>query len=101
MPHRPEVHAWYCTAAWQRRRRHQLHIEPLCRLCLQVGRVVPATVADHVVSHKGDYTAFRLGELRSLCAECHNSLDHTNAPRFAVNADGTPSDPRHWWNVGS
>jgi 5-methylcytosine-specific restriction endonuclease McrA len=82
--------------------RHQLRIEPLCRLCLQAGRVTPAIVADHVVPHRGDYQLFRLGELRSLCVECHNSLDRTNAaPRFPVNADGTPSDPRHWWNVGS
>src|SRR5215471_11776809 len=35
MPHRPEVHRWYCTAGWQRRRAHQLMIGPLCRLCLE------------------------------------------------------------------
>jgi hypothetical protein len=44
--HRPEVHRWYCTAGWQRRRAHQLMIEPLCRLCLEAERVTPATVAD-------------------------------------------------------
>jgi 5-methylcytosine-specific restriction endonuclease McrA len=84
-----------------RRRAHQLRIEPLCRICLEAGRVVPANVADHVVSHNGDYTAFRLGEQRSLCAPCDNALDRFNRPRFAVNADGTPSDPRHPWNAGS
>jgi tellurite resistance-related uncharacterized protein len=48
------------------------------------------------------YLSVRLGKLRSLCVECHNSLDRSNAaPRFPVNADGTPSDPKHWWNVGS
>jgi 5-methylcytosine-specific restriction endonuclease McrA len=73
----------------------------LCRLCLEAGRVEPANIADYIVPHRGDYQLFRLGELRSLCAACHNRLDRTNAPRFAVNADGTPSDPRHWWNVGS
>jgi len=73
-------------------------IEPLCRLCLEAGRVTPATVADHVTPHRGDFTAFRLGELRSLCADCHNRLDGTNSPRAPVREDGTPSDPNHPWN---
>jgi hypothetical protein len=74
----------------------------LCEICLQSSRVVPATVADHVESHHGDYALFRLGKLRSLCVECHNSLDGSNRapahPRSPVRADGTPSDPRHPWN---
>ena len=62
MPHRPDIHRWYCTAGWQRRRAHQLMIEPLCRLCLEAGRVTLATVADYVVPHRGDFTAFRLSQ---------------------------------------
>jgi hypothetical protein len=69
MPDRQEIHRWYCSANWLRRRAHQLRVEPLCRICLEAGRVVPATVADHIENHKGDFTAFRLGELRSLSAE--------------------------------
>ena len=95
---RPNIHRWYCTAGWQHRRRYQLMTEPLCRLCLEAGRVTPATVADHVQSHRGDFNAFRLGPLRSLCAECHNGLDADNRPRSPVRADGTSSDPRHPWN---
>src|SRR5262252_8071566 len=98
MPHAPHIHRWYCTASWARRRAHQLMIEPLCRLCLEAGRVTPATVADHVEPHRGDYTAFRLGQLRSLCADCHNRHDRTNSPRAPVREDGTPSDPNHPWN---
>jgi 5-methylcytosine-specific restriction enzyme A len=110
MPHRREVHRWYTRASWQRRRAHQLRVQPLCELCvLQSPPVVrAASVADHHPAHRGDYNAFRLGPLRSLCVECHNALDRTtNAPRFSnarrfpVNADGTPSDPKHWWNIGS
>src|SRR5262249_53706994 len=67
MPHRPDVHRWYCTAGWQRRRAHQLLVEPLCRLCLEAGRVTPATVADHVEPHRGDLT--RSSSVRSAaCA---------------------------------
>ena len=101
MPHAPHIRRWYCTAGWQRRRVHQLMIEPLCRLCLEAGRVTPATVADHVTPHRGDYNAFRLGQLRSLCPECRNRLDASNAPRLPVCEDGTPSDPNHPWNTGS
>jgi 5-methylcytosine-specific restriction protein A len=77
-------------------------IEPLCRICLEAGRVTAANVADHVLNHHGEYNAFRLGKLRSLCAECHNALDANNrAPvrsRSPVRTDGAPSDPRHPWN---
>src|SRR5215469_9917603 len=55
MPHRPEVHRWYCTAGWQRRSAHQLMIEPLCRLCLEADLVTPATVADHIEPHRGEF----------------------------------------------
>jgi hypothetical protein len=40
--------------------------------------------------------------MRSLCAACHNSLDHTNQKvRHPVRADGSPSDPHHHWNAGT
>jgi hypothetical protein len=57
--------------------RHQPPIEPLCLLCLERGRLRPATVA-------------RVGErLRSLCVECHDSLDRANASRRSpFGADG-------------
>src|SRR5215472_5878472 len=29
MPHAPQIHRWYCTAGWRRRRAHQLRVEPL------------------------------------------------------------------------
>jgi hypothetical protein len=58
-----------------------LRLEPLCRLCLEADRVTPATVADHIEPHRGSYELFRLGKLRSVCAECHDSLDaHNRAP---------------------
>jgi len=76
-----------------------LQIEPLCQLCLEAGRIVAATVADHIEPHKGDFTAFRLGRLRSLCADCHDRLDRNNAPRAPVRADGIPSDPNYWWHA--
>jgi hypothetical protein len=50
-------------------------------------------VADHVASRKGDYKAFRLGELRSYARRATTGLTPTITPRPPVNPDGTPSDP--------
>ena len=93
---------------------------------MEAGRVTLATVADHFVRHRGDFTALRLGRsrypahqnsftmtritipiistvgtsLRRLCADCHDRMNKTNAPRTPVHADGTPSDPKHPCNAG-
>jgi 5-methylcytosine-specific restriction endonuclease McrA len=98
-PDRREQHRWYCTVGCLRRRGHQLRIEPLCRLCLERGLVVPAVVADHIEPHRGDFTSFRLGALRSLCKACHDGLDRTNNPRHPAREDGSPGDPKHHWNA--
>src|SRR5262245_13124542 len=68
--------AWndfYKTARWQRLRKFQLMQHPLCKFCLARGIVTAAKVVDHVVPHKGDWTAFVTGALQSLCESCHNS----------------------------
>jgi 5-methylcytosine-specific restriction protein A len=39
---------------WRRARAAFLARHPLCALCRAQGRVVPATVVDHVVPHRGD-----------------------------------------------
>lgn len=58
---------------WQRRREAQLRSEPMCAYCARQGFVTPATVADHIVPHRGDPELFENGELQSLCASCHSS----------------------------
>ena len=65
-------HPWYKTTRWHRRRLTQLRREPLCRYCQAGGYVVPATVADHVVPHRGDAHLFWHGPLQSLCAQHHS-----------------------------
>lgn len=79
----------YSHRAWRRRRDAHLLAEPCCRLCHAIdGRIVPATVADHIVPHQGDRVAFFTGELASLCKSCHDSRkammehqgDHTLPP---------------------
>jgi hypothetical protein len=60
--------SWYSLQSWRRRAHHQLHEHPLCALCMEQGRITPATVADHHPPHDGDWNKFVLGELRSLLA---------------------------------
>jgi 5-methylcytosine-specific restriction endonuclease McrA len=89
---------WYGLSIWQRRRKAQLRAEPLCALCLKEGKAEPAKVADHIRPHRGNWNAFRLGELQSLCQDHHNSLKRTTERRGydpTIGPDGFPSDPTH------
>ena len=88
---------WYGTQLWKNRRAHQLRVEPLCAICKAKGRITGATVADHIEPHRGDYNAFVLGKLRSLCAPCHDAMQgFAHKPyRCDIGLDGYPIDPRH------
>ena len=72
----------------------------MCRLCLEQsgGVVTPATVADHVIPHRGDEKLFWFGELQSLC-QAHHSRDKQQTERIgfstAIGDDGFPTDPLH------
>jgi hypothetical protein len=56
----------YDTKRWANLRRHQLQIEPLCRMCAAQGRTTSATIADHVERHGHDVNKFWRGKLQSL-----------------------------------
>lgn len=60
---------------WQKARLEHLAEHPLCSFCSEAGKVVAATVVDHVVPHRGDMTVFwDRGNWASLCAPCHSSV---------------------------
>jgi 5-methylcytosine-specific restriction protein A len=76
----------------------QLNAEPFCRLCANLGLVVPATTVDHIVPHDGNLTAFRRGKLQSLCEACHNGWkqrEERDGYQPDIGIDGWPLDPRH------
>jgi 5-methylcytosine-specific restriction protein A len=85
---------------WQKRRKAQLEAEPLCCMCQEEGRVTLATVADHIIPHKGDPELFH-GPLQSLCASHHSGdkqrFEKTGQVRGG-DAEGFPVDPNHHWN---
>lgn len=95
-----EAEAWqhlYKTARWQKLRAVQLAAYPLCRMCLEDGRLTPASVADHVKAHKGNEELFfDLRNLASLCAPHHNSVKQSEERRGQAikprGADGWPLD---------
>lgn len=95
-------HHLYDTKRWKARRLYQLGIEPLCRLCQERGVLTPATIADHIVPHRGDVTMFFEGELQSLCKRCHDGTkqhqERTGVLR-GCDAQGKPLDPGHHWSL--
>lgn len=100
----PEARAWqwmYSTPQWLARRHTQLRHHPLCKRCLEQGRIVAATVVHHTTPHKGDYTLFMQGEVASSCKPCHDSIEQS-IERLGYekgNDDtGQPIDPQHPWN---
>lgn len=64
--------AWYKLPLWRRRREEQLTKQPLCERHLARGEIVEATVANHKVPHRGDWTLFAEGDLESVCKPCHD-----------------------------
>jgi 5-methylcytosine-specific restriction enzyme A len=62
-------------------------------MCQVRGLAVPATIADHIEPHRGDWNAFLTSELQSLCAHCHNSAKRRielGRPRPDIGEDGYP-----------
>jgi hypothetical protein len=68
-------------------------------MCEVEGRVTPATVADHIVPHKGNVTLFVTGELQSLCQSCHSTVKQSEERHgYSKRVDpltGWPVDVRH------
>ncbi|HKM39927.1 MAG TPA: HNH endonuclease [bacterium] len=63
----------YKTARWQKLRKRVLSVQPLCAECGRQGRIAMATVADHIIPHKGNLELFwDEGNLQALCKSCHD-----------------------------
>ena len=84
---------YYNRAAWKSRRRNQLLQYPLCKFCLDKGIKQFASVADHIVPHRGNVNSFFLGKLQSLCIPCHNRIKQNEERRLGrrqIGIDGWP-----------
>lgn len=102
MQKQPEWRNWYQLERWRRKRRFQLMEEPLCVMCAERGIAAPATIADHIEPHHGDWNDFWLGKLQSLCKNCHETRKRDIERRGYVTdigSDGWPIDPKHPANM--
>ncbi|NTU59658.1 MAG: HNH endonuclease [Deltaproteobacteria bacterium] len=60
-------------ARWQKVRAAYLSAHPLCVRCEEAGRVVPATIVDHIIPHRGDWGFFwDTRNWQGLCKACHD-----------------------------
>lgn len=88
--------------AWQKAREAYLKKHPLCKMHADLGRVVPASVVDHVDPHRGDMVKFwDSGNWQSLCKPCHDVAKQRQEKSGVVvgcNLAGRPLDPNHHWN---
>lgn len=105
---RSPVARWYASKAWRRKREVQLAREPQCAMCIAMNVFgVLATVADHIVPHRGDRDLFWKGKLQSLCETCHDARKQADEARgfsLVVHSggadDGWPMDGQHAFNTG-
>jgi 5-methylcytosine-specific restriction protein A len=79
---------------WERERLRFLDKNPLCVRCLELGRVVGATVVDHIKAHKGDVRLFRdQSNWQALCKRCHDSWkQRVENGLVEVDVEGYPKD---------
>jgi len=89
---------------WSKRSKAFLKRNPLCVYCLQIGKITPATITDHIQPHLGNIELFNdPNNLQALCKACHDSVKAKEEARgYAVGcgADGLPVDKNHFWNTG-
>ncbi|WP_396957026.1 HNH endonuclease [Nitrosomonas sp.] len=87
---------------WQKAREGYLRKHPLCADHERRGRIVAATVVDHIIPHRGDSKLFwDSNNWQSLCKHCHDSHKQ-RLEKSGVDAgcdlSGIPLDSNHHWN---
>lgn len=92
------------TYRWQQYRKQYLRQHPLCVYCERMGKVVEATVVDHIEPHRGDEVLFwEPSNHQGLCKSCHDSVKQTEERGGMVkgcSTEGIPIDARHHWQRG-
>lgn len=75
--------------------------EPFCFFCKKMGKLVRATVRDHVIPIR-EHPGGRLDDenLQSLCKSCHDSIKQRmeRGTMSPVGLDGMPIAKDHPWN---
>lgn len=81
---REERNEIYTSNRWKKLRKSYLQQHPLCELCKEEGKVVPAVDVHHIISFlstndylKRLYLAYNPDNLMALCKICHQKI-HNN-----------------------
>lgn len=64
--------AFYRAAPWRKLRATKMQYNPLCEECTRNGRVVSATMVDHIKPISEGGAMLDMENLQSLCNRCHN-----------------------------
>lgn len=72
-----ERNRFYQRKEWKAVRSLQLQLEPLCRHCRKQGKLVAASVVDHIKPITEGGAELDLNNLQSLCKPCHERKGHT------------------------
>lgn len=73
---------FYYSTKWRKVRKYILDKEPLCRRCLDVGKIKPADMVDHIIPisfSSSEELKFGEDNLQPLCFTCHRIV--TNEDR--------------------
>lgn len=97
------------TTRWDKARRAFLAAHPLCVECRAQGRVVSASVVDHIVPHRGDYgLMWDEANWQPLCKTHHDRKTASEDGGFGnqtlvkgCGVDGMPTNPQHPWGVSN
>lgn len=89
----PDIAKRYKSKRWQKIRRSKLLLNPLCERCLKKRVYRPTDIVHHkeYITDKNyldDNIFFNIGNLESLCQECHNKEHFKNESDYIFDVNG-------------
>lgn len=84
---------WYGQKWWKETRLKVLQEDPVCVVCLLLGKLTPSVDCDHIEAHQGDWEMFHdRTNLWALCKSCHATKSHHEGRGLRFENRGTWSD---------
>lgn len=73
---------FYHSEEWKNLRKLKLSVSPLCEECKRTGKLVKATMVDHITPIKQGGGALDINNLQSLCYSCHSKKSAKEGSRW-------------------